>query len=138
MVAAPINDSNTFSLPNRRNGQPEALRCTCLTLTARAFLFFEAHQRLAKENPQAIGALGGFCLEVRPLGRWGCRGTRGIRQNKVEVSGAMGTAIALWSSAVARSYAASLWGRPTFGRRLADTTSHAQAVRGAERSAFGG
>jgi hypothetical protein len=41
----------------------------------------------------------------------------------------MGTAIALWSSAVALSYAASLWGRPTFGRRLADTTSHGQAVR---------
>jgi hypothetical protein len=41
------------------------------------FLFFEAHQRLAKENPQAIGALGGFCLELRPLGRVGDVGGQG-------------------------------------------------------------
>jgi len=50
-------------------------------------------------------ALGGFCLELRPLwALWGRRGM-GTRQSNVDVSGAaLRAAIGVWCNAIARPY----------------------------------
>lgn len=64
---------------------------------------------LAKQNPQAIGALGGFRLELRPLRRLGDvgGGDRGMPRSNTDISGAaLQTTIAPWSCAVAPWYAA--------------------------------
>lgn len=40
-----------------------------------------------KQNPQAIGALGGFCLQIRPLLRIGVSGDWGIRRSNLLLAG---------------------------------------------------
>jgi hypothetical protein len=39
-----------------------------------------------KQNPQAIGVLGGFCLKLRPLRRIGDVGGQGLRQSNVTLA----------------------------------------------------
>ena len=42
--------------------------------------------RLPKQNPQARGALGGSCLELRPLRRVGVSGDGGTRRNSLRLA----------------------------------------------------
>ena len=43
--------------------------------------------QMSKQNPQAIGALGGFRLKSRPLLRIGVSGERGIRRSNFDLAG---------------------------------------------------
>jgi hypothetical protein len=74
--------------------------------------------RLPKQNPQARGALGGSCLESRPLRRVWDVGGWGHALEQYDVSGtASRAAIALWWNGIAPWYAAVLPGRPVLARQ---------------------
>jgi hypothetical protein len=69
--------------------------------------------QMSKQNPQAIGALGGFRLKSRPLLRIGVSGDKGYKPEQFVLSRAVLQAtIALWCNAIGHWYAAVSPGRP--------------------------
>jgi hypothetical protein len=64
-------------------------------------------RKAPKQNPQALGPLGGSCLELRPLRRVGVSGDEDAPKLTLKISeAALQTAIALWCNAIAPWYAA--------------------------------
>jgi hypothetical protein len=68
---------------------------------------------LSKQNPQAIGALGGFRLSIKAASaHWGVGGLGYAPKQFGPSRAVLRATIGLWCNAIARWYAAVLSGRP--------------------------
>jgi|SRR5580700_3339751 hypothetical protein len=78
-------------------------------------------RKAPKQNPQALGPLGGSCLEIRPLRAcWGVGGDGDAPELTPKTTeAALQTAIALWCNAIARWYAAVPLVGPAFNLSIA-------------------